>query len=161
MKTLILMRHASAEPRENDHHDLERPLSKKGRRTSKQTGKSMKAYANLPQKVYASFARRASQTARRVVKQLDNQAEITLREDLYLAEPQAFVDVLHEVPDEVDCVMLVGHNPGMREFLQMLTDTVLRFPKSTVAYISLPYDSWQQVSLASRGELDALLSLHD
>lgn len=161
MKTLILVRHASAEPRENGQHDMERPLSKKGRRTAKQIGKAMKGHANLPQKVYASFARRARQTAKRVIKQLDHQAEITLREDLYLAEPQAFVDILHEVPDELDCVMLVGHNPGIREFLQMLTDNMLRFPKSAVAYISLPYDSWQQVSLASRGELDTLLSLHD
>ena len=32
---------------------------------------------------------------------------------LYLATPHAFVDVLREMADELDCVMVVGHNPGI------------------------------------------------
>ncbi|MCD4671880.1 MAG: histidine phosphatase family protein [Anaerolineaceae bacterium] len=158
MKTLILMRHASAEARENDQHDVKRPLNTKGRKAARKTGRIMKNYAILPQRVLSSFARRANQTAKRVVKQLASAPEIVLDESLYLAEPQAFIEALHQMPDELQCVMIVGHNPGLKEFLQMLTGTVLRFPKVTAAYIHLPLDSWKQITMDTRGELDTIIS---
>ncbi len=116
-------------------------------------------FAVLPQKILASSARRASETAKEVSRRLFAPAGIVELDTLYLAEPQAFIDVLQAVPNELGCVMLVGHNPGLREFVQTLTGTVLRFPKAAVAYIDLPIDTWQQITLESRGELDTLISL--
>jgi phosphohistidine phosphatase len=159
MKTLILMRHANAEARENDQLDAERPLTRKGKKAARKTGKVMSQHAVLPQRIVSSSARRTSETAKEVSRKLTTAPKIDLLDTLYLATPHAFVDVLREMADELDCVMVVGHNPGLREFLQALTGTVLRFPKATAAYIHLPIDSWQQISLESRGELDTLITL--
>ena len=159
MKTLILMRHANAEARENDQHDADRPLNRKGKKVARKTGKVMKHSAILPQRILASSARRTNETAKEVSKQLSTKPEIVFLDALYLATPHAFIDALRELPDELGCVMIVGHNPGMREFLQILTGTVLRFPKASAAYINLPLDSWQQISLEPCGELDTLISL--
>ena len=159
MKTLILMRHASAEARENDQLDAERPLTRKGKKAARKTGKAMRQTDVLPQRILSSSARRTNDTAKEVSRKLSSTPKIDLLHDLYLAEPQAYIDQLREIPDEVDCVMVVGHNPGLRELLQTLTGTVLRFPKATAAYINLPIDSWQEISLESRGELNTILSL--
>ena len=159
MKTLILMRHANAEARENDQHDADRPLNRKGKKAARKTGKVMSQHAVLPQRIVSSSARRASETAKEVSRKFATKPEIVFLDVLYLAAPHAFIDVLREVPDELDCVMIVGHNPGLREFLQTLTGTVLRFPKASAAYINLPFDSWQEISLEPSGELDTLISL--
>ena len=159
MKTLILMRHANAEARENDQLDLERPLTRKGKKAARKTGKVMKHTAVCPQRILSSSARRTKETAKEISKKLSTPLQIDVLDDLYLAEPQAFVDVLRQVSDELDCVMVVGHNPGLRDLLQTLTGTVLRFPKATAAYINLPLDSWQEISLELRGELDTLITL--
>lgn len=159
MKTLILMRHANAEARENDQLDADRPLKRKGKKAARKTGKVMKQSANVPQRILCSSARRTSETAKQVSRQLEPKPEIVFLDSLYLATPHAFIDVIREESDDADCVMVVGHNPGLREFLQILTGTVLRFPKASAAYINLPLDSWQEISLESRGELDTLISL--
>ena len=39
MKTLILMRHANAEARENDQLDAERPLNRKGKKAARKQGR--------------------------------------------------------------------------------------------------------------------------
>jgi phosphohistidine phosphatase len=119
----------------------------------------MSQHAVLPQRIVSSSARRTSETAKEVSRKLSTTPKIDQQDTLYLATPHAFIDILCELPDELGCVMLVGHNPGMREFLQILTGTVLRFPKASAAYINLPFDSWQQISLEPCGELDTLISL--
>jgi phosphohistidine phosphatase SixA len=41
--------------------------------------------------------------------------EIILYKSLYAAEPQAYFEVLHDISDNYDKVLVVGHNPGTRD----------------------------------------------
>ena len=41
-------------------------------------------------------------------------------ETLYLATPAQMLGILHEVPETVRSVLLIGHNPGMHDLAQAL-----------------------------------------
>lgn len=157
MKTLILMRHAQAKPKTKGKQDQARPLRANGKQEATKMGCQLRQFAVLPQRILSSPARRARQTAKRVIKQLGFTPELLLLDELYLAEPQAYAEALRQMPDEIACAMIIGHNPGLKEFLQILTERVLRFPTTTVAYLDLPVDSWKEVTLKTRAELIELI----
>jgi phosphohistidine phosphatase len=73
--------------------------------------------------------------------------------DLYAAWPDAYIETLNVLPDNYERVMVVGHNPGLEELLEILTDEFERMPTATLAVISLPIASWREISLETRGEL--------
>lgn len=39
----------------------------------------------------------------------------------YAAAPTAYIDVLHDVSDEYVRVLMVGHNPGLEQLVNMLS----------------------------------------
>jgi len=57
------------------------------------------------------------------------------------------------VPDQVDSVMIVAHNPGLEEFLYELAGESARIPTSALAQVALPIDSWQDLEDEVQGEL--------
>jgi phosphohistidine phosphatase len=58
---------------------------------------------------------------------------------------------LHALPDDLDSVMLLGHNPVMTGMARMLhTRIAYDLPTSAVVSISFETDTWQKVLLASK-----------
>jgi phosphohistidine phosphatase len=118
-------------------------------------GQLLKEHSLIPQRIYCSTAVRARQTAAAVADKLGVPVEITYLDALYQADPSAMIDVLKTVPQETDCVMLVAHNPGMEEALQLFTGQGQPFPTAAIANISLPLEHWQELSLETAGDLKA------
>lgn len=114
---LILLRHAHAEPLQPDGNDLARALSPRGEDEAAAAATWL-ARHGLPERVVSSPARRARDTAARV---LADGAEVTIREDarIYEATPGQLLDV---IADHRDCtrLMLVGHNPGFESLAALL-----------------------------------------
>jgi hypothetical protein len=50
--------------------------------------------------------------------------EINLNRSLYAAGPEAYFDVMHDLSDEYVRVLIVGHNPGLEEVVEMLTGEI-------------------------------------
>jgi phosphohistidine phosphatase len=42
-------------------------------------------------------------------------ADVQIDSELYATSGAAVLEVLHEVPDEVESVMVIGHNPGIQD----------------------------------------------
>ena len=47
--------------------------------------------------------------------------QITRVESLYTSDPEEYLNVLCRLPDDLKVVLVVGHNPGMEEYLTVLT----------------------------------------
>ena len=62
-----------------------------------------------------SPSRRTRQTLKRLAPGLRKNADIRIEPELYAASAPVLLAVLHEVPDEVESVMLIGHNPGIQD----------------------------------------------
>lgn len=81
----------------------------------------MRAGGLLPDCVLSSPALRARETAAAVMGELGLQENtIQFDQSLYLATRERLLGILAACRPQLKCVLLVGHNPGLEEFLEFL-----------------------------------------
>jgi phosphohistidine phosphatase len=116
---LVLLRHAkSAWPHGVPDH--ERPLAGKGRRNAQAVGTWFLGEGPRPDLVLCSDAVRARHTWEIVASSLEDAPPLRIEPALYGAEPEDVVALLHEVPDDVRTVVVVGHEPTMSATSRLL-----------------------------------------
>ncbi len=147
MKTLLLMRHAKSSWSEASLADHERPLNKRGKRDAPQMGELLKREGQTPAQIVSSTAVRARNTAAKVAEACDYKGTIEVTRDLYHAGTRSFLSVLSELYYPTSPVLVVGHNPGMEEFFELLVDDYECFPTAAIAQISLPIDHWNELDV--------------
>jgi phosphohistidine phosphatase len=157
MKTLILARHAKSSWKHPELSDHERPLNKRGREDAPRMGAHLAAHYPAPQHIISSSAVRAIETAKMLAQALGYAAQdIEVRSTLYLADVAALLALTHTLPDQLHSVMLVGHNPGMTEYLNRLTRADIdNLPTSGVARIGFAVARWVELQ-AGHGQLLSL-----
>jgi phosphohistidine phosphatase len=153
MKTLLLLRHAKASRDDPNLPDHDRPLKERGKEDAKRLGRRLHDAKLAPTLIVSSTARRARKTARKVAKQFDYSREIELTDRLYLSGPDDHLEVARAFPDSEDRVMLVGHNPGLSQFLNALTDAEIELATSEVAQIEVEIKHWSDLARRHRAQL--------
>lgn len=116
-RQLILLRHAQALPAQAGQEDHARPLSAAGQREAEAAADFIAARA-APQQVLCSTAQRTRETAARVCPRLGLTA-IRYEPRIYEATAGQLLALL-EAEAEADCLLLVGHNPGLEQLLALL-----------------------------------------
>lgn len=161
MKTLTLLRHAKSGWDDPALRDFDRPLNAKGARAAVAMGRHMRGEGLAFDRVVASPAVRVMETLSQVEHGYGRDFAPDWDRRLYLASPASLLDVLHELPDSLDRVLFVGHNPGLEELVLLLVpeaagalrDTVAeKFPTASLAEIRFDTESWKRVEKA-KGEL--------
>ena len=122
MSTLHLLRHAKAVPQEEAGADRDRPLEKRGRRAAQAVAHWVAEHRLAPALVLCSPALRTRQTLDIVASSLKRAPQILFEEGLYLASARQLLARLRELPDEIEEVMVVGHNPGFYELAVLLSE---------------------------------------
>ena len=154
-RTLILLRHGKSDW-STDKDDFDRPLKKRGKNASRQVGEWLSENKRVPDFAITSPAKRAMQTAGIACKAMGiNQDDINRRKHIYLATPEELLYVLEDCPAQAQCVMLVGHNPGLEELLYYLVNGSLTIPEdgkimttATLAILEMP-DTWTHLQSGS------------
>jgi phosphohistidine phosphatase len=169
MKHLILMRHASAGPGEEDRA---RPLSPEGLAEAGRMGHALEAlgaHGFRPERALVSPARRTRETLAGVRAALTGLAAVEEDEALYLASPGRLLGRLQQLPDAASQVLLVGHNPGLAELVDWLVGraeagVVLRAARglapAACAALRIPSPHWRDLA-PSCAELVAFLAPND
>jgi phosphohistidine phosphatase len=153
VKTLLVLRHAKSDRDIPNLSDHERPLNKRGRRDAPRMGRLLHDQRLAPDLIITSTAERARATAEAAAEAAGYKGAIKRSQDLYLAEPGAYFEVLRGVPDACRRVMVVGHNPGVEDLLQLLAGAAETMPTAALAQIDLPIDRWQELGAETRGRL--------
>lgn len=153
MKTLLLMRHAKSSWKDKKLPDEQRPLTKRGRRDAPRMGQLLVDRELTPQRILSSSALRARQTAELVAESAGFNGEVDYYPQLYMAEPPEYLAVLRGLPDELERVMIIGHNPGLETLLQVLSNRIESLPTAVLAHLVLPIDSWASLDGETNGEL--------
>lgn len=153
MKTLLILRHAKSSWSHPELSDHERPLNKRGKHDAPRMGELIKQLDLVPEIIMSSTAQRAKQTAERVAEACGFDGSILLVPDFYHGEYETFLELLREVPDDVQRVMIVGHNPDLEEFLDELTDGYTRLPTAALAQVELPIQRWGDFNETVSGKL--------
>jgi phosphohistidine phosphatase len=153
MKTLLLMRHAKSSWKHPELEDQARPLAKRGERDAHRMSELIERRELIPQRILSSSAVRAAETGRIFCQHSGSQIPLNLLDELYLAEAEVYLAQLKNLPDEIERVMVIGHNPGLESLLQILSGQLETLPTAVVAYISLPINHWKELSPSTEGEL--------
>ncbi len=156
MKTLLLLRHGKSSWTDTSLADHDRPLKKRGREASKRMGRLIRELNLVPDHILTSSAARAVATAELAATEANFDGEIEVVPVLYHADPSAFVAIVSRVPNPFERVLIVGHNPGLEDWLDRLIGHVETFPTAALAQIELPVDSWLDLSTDTRGKLQGL-----
>jgi phosphohistidine phosphatase len=89
-------------------------------------------------------------------------------EEFYPGGPAAYLRVLSELPEGVRRVMIVGHNPGLEEFLKGLVGesglsawqvsaNAPTLPTAALAQVEIPLEAWQDLTASTHGKLVKIL----
>ncbi len=150
-KLLYILRHAKAEIAADYADDHARPLAERGLNDAKSLGERLRSMKNPPQQILCSTAKRTRETH----SSLALDVPVAFSERLYLASTGELLTIINTLPETVESVMLIGHNPGMHELTALLThhaknedDTEqLRehFPTCTLAILSFPTE-WNAIT---------------
>ncbi|MFD7662709.1 SixA phosphatase family protein [Streptomyces sp. NPDC059788] len=152
LRRLLLLRHAKA-ARPQGTADQDRPLSPRGRRDASAAGRLLAESDWLPDLVACSTARRTRQTWELAARELAGLPPVRYEPRLYHGPVLDLLAVVREVPLHVGTLLLVGHNPGLRDaILEAAGDgvgTALRqvrnkFPTAAIALLTWR-GTWDQL----------------
>jgi phosphohistidine phosphatase len=118
---LILLRHGKSSWDDPRLDDFDRPLAPRGVRNAPEMGRRLARRGLIPDLIVTSPAARAIATARAVARELDYREDrIVEAPELYLASPDVILATLRQAPASAGTLMLVGHNPGLTEFANLI-----------------------------------------
>lgn len=153
MKTLLLLRHAKSSWEDTTLSDHDRPLKPRGVKAARRIGRLLREQNLIPERILCSTATRAKETLRLVEEEFSQQAATDFIAALYHCQPGEFIMALQGVEAAVNSVMIVGHNPGMEEWLQNLIGKPETMPTGCLVQLAVPLDDWSQVTESTRGDL--------
>jgi phosphohistidine phosphatase SixA len=155
VRLVYLFRHAEAEPGGPDVEDVDRPLTARGASDARRMQRYVRLADAQPDLVLCSAALRARQTLDAVQPMLGEQAAVRYGHDLYQADAEAILGHLRQVDPEALRVMIVGHNPAVRELAARLAGPAVaasrldRFPAGSFAILLFRGESWSDLADAS------------
>jgi phosphohistidine phosphatase len=142
VKTLILVRHAESDKGDPVSNDFDRPLTRRGRRDAISMAKRLAGSGIRVDALICSPAVRAISTAELFAAELRLPVQTDAR--IYEAGVDGLLAVVRGLDDLCSTAVLVGHNPGISEFLRYLTDeNYADLPTAGLVTISLPLKSWR------------------
>jgi phosphohistidine phosphatase len=146
MKRLILTRHAKSSWDDPAMADHDRPLNERGKAAAADLGVWLASRGYVPDEVLCSDALRTRKTWSGIAPALPGTPVLNLKPALYHAGPDVMLAVLrHAAPD---CVMMIGHNPGIGEFASRIVakrpmnPDFARYPTGATLVVDFSVDSW-------------------
>ncbi|WP_071797372.1 SixA phosphatase family protein [Natronohydrobacter thiooxidans] len=158
---LILSRHAKSEwdnPLDTDH---ERPLNKRGKRAAPLIGRWLVGKGHIPQEALVSDASRTRETWALLSGEFPAPVPVRFEPALYLAGPDVMQRCLATA--KAPCVMMIGHNPGIAAFAEMLLETPVahpgfaRYPTCATLVAEFEAESWTELRPGSGRALDFIV----
>jgi phosphohistidine phosphatase len=115
VKTILLMRHAKAEPGVPGQTDFERPLAPRGREDAERMGRAVAKLACVPDAIVSSPAARAKETAELAARAMKFEGTIRMERELYASSGEEWLTALRAVPASAGSALVVAHSPGIEE----------------------------------------------
>lgn len=148
MKQLFIVRHAKSDWGNASLRDFDRPLNHRGHQNAPEMVNRLVAKGIRPDAVVSSPALRALTTAKYFAAGWQIPTEqLNTNADIYEASVKTLLKVINDFDTSFDKIALFGHNPGLTDLLNYLTDEhISNMPTCSVAIIEFPLDSWELIS---------------
>jgi phosphohistidine phosphatase len=153
MKRLLLLRHGKSDWDTEYGRDHERPLAERGEHAARLMGRFLTAVGAAPGLIVSSSAVRAASTARLAHEAGGWSCDLRIEPALYDAGPLSVVEVVRAVEDDVDSLLLTGHEPTFSGVAGGLIGSAdIRFPTAGLFCAEFPVQRWEAVEMG-RGML--------
>ncbi|NOR88421.1 MAG: hypothetical protein GQ527_12505 [Bacteroidales bacterium] len=98
------------------------------------------------------MAQRTMETAAEIQEVLGlNKKIITEDKMLYLASSNSMLDVIYSVNDQINDLMIIGHNPGVSSLATFLSNSDIDWmPTSSVVAVELDVNKWTDIAQANK-----------
>lgn len=152
MKTLFIVRHAKSSWEDPSQSDFDRPLNDRGKKDAPKMAKRLADKKFEIEVFISSPAKRARKTAASFIEQYDGkEKDIVLVDSLYEAAPSAFFEAVKNINNKYDHAALFGHNPGITDFVNQLTDHMVpEMPTCAVFGIKILTENWKDFETAKK-----------
>lgn len=149
MKSLLLLRHARPSPNSPTGRDFDRTLTDAGREEARRVGQLLRQKEIKPETIISSPAARARETADLACEAAGLSTRTRFAARIYEASLEELLQIVSEAEDDVETLLLVGHNPGLAELIVHLTGESAAVSPATLARIELDIDAWDKVHHAA------------
>jgi phosphohistidine phosphatase len=155
MRTLMLMRHAKSSWDQPELADLDRPLAPRGQEAASLMARFIKKSKSKPDLVLCSPAARVRETWQLMAPVLGRSVDCKTLRTIYLGAPSRLLEAVRRASDEVETLMLIGHNPGLGRLAAGLCGVGpknplermrSKFPTAALAVIDFDVERWDQVA---------------
>lgn len=159
MKTIYFIRHAKSDwdsPFETDH---ERGLSARGYKSANSLRKFLRQRGVKVDVALVSNAKRAQDTFN-IINRLDLAKNVSILTELYDADKEVYLENIHKIPDILESVLFVGHNPEIEQVIHFLLGTdksiFTKFSTASLAILNFNTDEWSKIPNEVKGTLSLL-----
>lgn len=152
MKKLYIVRHAKSSWDNSKLEDIDRPIIEKGIKRTEKIIKFLKAEKIIVDMVLSSPAKRAFDTAKMIAKEFNYVPEnIKIDKRIYSGDENDILNVIFEIPDCMESVVLVGHNPVLTDFVNIFLDKKIdNLPTTGTIGFTFDADHWNSIYNVSR-----------
>ena len=152
MRELLILRHAKSSWANPGMRDHQRPLNERGRRAAARMGRLVHEEDLVPDIILSSDSTRTKETVKLFSETARFNGPIHFTNDLYHASSETLLEAARDA-GEAQRVLLVAHNPGMEDLVELCGGRFEVFPTAALAHVQLEIDSWNQVNGAENTEL--------
>ena len=157
MRRLSLLRHAKSDWGDPSIDDFYRPLNGRGKKAAQAMGRYLLEQGVKFDLVVASPAARVVETLKGLGKSGWQSGVVRYEQSIYGATTRELIDFIRSIGDDMQNVLLVGHNPTMANLVAQLaredeaglrSSVVAKYPTGALAELELDVDSWSAVEPA-------------
>ncbi len=154
MKELFIVRHAKSSWNQPELADIDRPLNKRGKKNAPQMGRRLANRNVLPDLLLSSPAKRSISTAKKIATEIGFSKSKIQTDTLFLhTSVDEIIHRLRLVSDDVNSLMIFGHNPGLTDLANFLTGgNIYNIPTCGVVALQFDIEHWEQID-AGKGKI--------
>jgi phosphohistidine phosphatase len=161
MKSVLLLRHAKTSKNDAAVSDDMRPLSVSGKNEVYKIGKFIRNTKLFPSLIISSTAKRAKDTSDILAESICYKKEIQLSELLYETIPKNYIDVISKISNDVNMILLVGHNPILENLIELITNELISMENCSLVHIILPITNSMEIKTNPKGRLIKLVTIKE
>lgn len=152
MKRLYLLRHAKSSWDDSSIPDHERDLNDRGRKEAKKMGEYFFDKKIIPDLIICSPSKRTRETYKLVVNKLGKNIQTIFEDKIYEASVSDIFGAISKVSNEVDSLLIIGHNPGMEYMVEKTTNIpgiIDKFGTCSLAELEVDIQKWSDIRKTS------------
>lgn len=155
MKRLLLLRHCEAAPAQGAH-DKDRHLSAHGHAQAEALGQAMQKHSFVPHKILCSAATRTRHTYEGVAKSFET-LDVDFKDEIYTASTGDLVALVQNASDEIQQLMIIGHNPCIYELAvrlcgeerpEKISKLGMGYAPGSLSVIDIRAENWADIQFA-------------